>query len=85
MNRTSVKVIKRSDVAGAFGADGPRNSGVTKSTVVSGSAKVEEKPHSKVAATVANWISERKGNDRVREILAVRKLFSDESLLSTSG
>jgi hypothetical protein len=41
--------------------------------------------HRKMADTVSNWISERRENDRSKEISAIRKLFGDESLLSKTA
>jgi hypothetical protein len=47
--------------------------------------KVERSLRRKMAETVSNWISERKENNRTKEISAIRKLFGDESLLSKTA
>jgi len=47
--------------------------------------KIERRLHRKMAATVSNWIAERKESNRIKEISAIRKLFGDESLLSRTA
>ncbi len=44
--------------------------------------KIERRLHRKMADTVSNWIADRKEDNRIKEISAIRKLFGDESLLS---
>ena len=47
--------------------------------------KIERRLHRKMADTVSNWISERRQNNRVEEISAIRKMFGSESLYSKTA
>lgn len=54
------------------------------SSVMSGE-KIERRLHRKMADTVSGWIAERKENNRIKDISAIRKLFGDESLLNRTA
>ena len=47
--------------------------------------KIERRLHRKMADTDSNWISERRQNNRVEEISAIRKMFGSESLYSKTA
>jgi len=84
VNKTSIKVIKRKDVSVAAHAK-------TQSTCEPEQAaefseeKIERRLHRKMADTVSNWISERRENNRVEEISAIRLMFGSESFLSKTA
>jgi hypothetical protein len=84
VNKTAIKIIKRKDARSA-GNVKTQNTHETKSAAAVSGEKVERKLHRKMADTVSNWISERRENDRSKEISAIRKLFGDESLLSKTA
>lgn len=42
--------------------------------------KIARRLHGKMADTVSNWIAERRENNRVEEISAIRGMFGNESL-----
>ena len=54
----------------------------TKQMPVFSEEKIERRLHRKMADRVSNWIADRKEDNRIKEISAIRKLFGDESLLS---
>jgi len=81
VNKTSIKIIKRKDAEATVTVK-TQNSDETKTTAIFSEEKVERRLHRKMANTVSNWISERRENNRIKEISAIRKLFGDESLLS---
>ncbi len=84
MNKTLIKVIKRKDARVPANAK-TQNTSEIKPTAKFSEEKVERRLHRKMADTVSNWISERKENNRIKEISAIRKLFGDESLLSKTA
>ncbi len=84
MNKTSIKIIKRKDAEAAADFK-TQNTHKTKSAAVVSGKKIERRLHRKMADTVSNWISERRENNRSKEISAIRKLFGDESLLSKTA
>ena len=84
MNKASIKIIKRKDAEAAADVKS-QNSCKTKSAAAMSGEKVERSLRRKMAETVSNWISERKENNRTKEISAIRKLFGDESLLSKTA
>lgn len=47
--------------------------------------KIERRLHRKMAGTVSNWIAERRENNRAEEVLAIRRMFGSESLLSKTA
>lgn len=79
-----MKIIKRKDASVAVNGEA-QNLCEPKLTAAFSEEKVERCLHRKMADTVSNWISERKENDRNKEISAIRKLFGDESLLSEAA
>ena len=84
MNKASIRIIKRKDAEAAADVK-TQNTRETKSAAAMSREKVELSLRRKVAETVSNWISERKENNRSKEISAIRKLFGDESLLSKTA
>ncbi len=81
MNKTPIKIIKRKDVE-AMANDKTQDLSEPKLAATTSGEKVERRLHRKMADTVSNWIADRRENNRIKEISAIRKLFGDESLLS---
>lgn len=44
--------------------------------------KIERRLHRMTADRVSNWIAECRQNNRAEEVSAIRRMFSNESLLS---
>lgn len=42
---------------------------------------IERRSRREIVTTIANWISERRKNNRLAEIAAIRKMFGGESQL----
>ena len=84
MNKTAIKIIKRKDAEAAAEVK-TQNAGETKSAAPMSGEKFERSLHRKMADTVSNWISERKENNRSKELSAIRQLFGDVSLLSKTA
>lgn len=84
VSKTSIKIIKRKDASVAVSGE-TQNLREPKLTAAFSKEKIERRLHRRMADTVSNWISERKENDRNKEISAIRKLFGDESLLSRTA
>ncbi len=80
MNKTSIKIIKRKD-AGATAEIKTQNTHETRSAAAMRGEKVERSLHRKMAGRVSNWISERRENNRIEQIAAIRKIFANEHLL----
>lgn len=55
-----------------------------KLAATSGKEKIEQRLHHKMVNTISNWISERRENNRIEEITAIRKMFGNETLLNGS-
>jgi len=81
VNKISIKVIKRKD-AEVMTRVKTRSTYGTKSTAAFSEEKIECRLHRKMADTVSSWISERRANNRVEEISAIRRVFGSESFLS---
>lgn len=81
MNKTSIKVIKRKDAEAAVNVK-TENTGDLKSAATMSREKIERHLHRRMVDTVTNWISERRENNRLETVSAIRKLFGDESLLN---
>jgi len=81
VNRTSIKIIKRKD-AEVMANVKAQSTSETKQMPVFSEEKIERRLHRKMADRVSNWIADRKEDNRIKEISAIRKLFGDESLLS---
>ncbi len=84
MNKTSIKIIKRKD-AEAMANDKTQDLSEPKLAATMSGEKIERRLHREMADTVSNWIAERKENNRIKDISAIRKLFGDESLLSRTA
>jgi hypothetical protein len=84
VKKTLIKVIKRKDVEVLVNTK-TKTTSETEPTTKFNEEKVERRLHRKMANTVSNWISERKENNRIKEISAIRRLFADESLLSKTA
>ena len=81
MNKTSIKVIKRKDAEAAVNVK-PENTCELKLAATMSEEKIERNVHRRMVDTVTNWISERRDNNRLETVSAIRKLFGDESLLN---
>ena len=84
MNKTAIKIIKRKD-AEAMANDKTQDLSEPKLAAAMSGEKIERRLHRKMADTVSNWISERRENNRVEEISAVRMMFGNESFLSKTA
>jgi hypothetical protein len=84
VHKTSIKIIKRKD-AEAMANDKTQDLPEPELVATMSGEKIERRLHRKMAATVSNWIAERKESNRIKEISAIRKLFGDESLLSRTA
>jgi len=84
VNKTSIKIIKRKD-AEAMANDKTQNLSEPKLAAAMSGEKIERRLHRKMADTVSNWISERRQNNRVEEISAIRRMFGSESLYSKTA
>ena len=73
MNKASVKVIKRKDVTAA-------ESSADETKAVINEEKAERHSRREMVNTVANWINERREQNRLEEITALRKIFGEQCL-----
>jgi len=81
VNKKSIKIIKRKD-AETMVHDKTQNLSEPKLVVTMSGEKIERHLHRKMADTVSNWISERRENNRVEEISAIRRMLGSESFLN---
>ena len=81
MNKISIKVIKRKEkeVIANVETQSPCE---PKLVATVGEEKIERRLHRKMIDTVSNWISERRINNHIEEISAIRKLFGKEPILN---
>jgi hypothetical protein len=73
VNKTSIKVIKRKEAE-------TENTSEPKAAL--SPEKAERHVRREMVNTVASWISERRENNRIEEITAIRQIFGSEPLLS---
>jgi hypothetical protein len=81
VNKTSIKVIKRKDAEVMANAQ-TQNACEPKEAPPVSEEKIERHSRREIVNTVSTWISERRENNRVEEIAAIRKVFGGEPLLS---
>lgn len=81
MNKTSIKVIKRKGTEVMENAQ-TRNECEPKESAPISEEKIERRSRREIVDTVSTWISERRENNRLEEIAAIRKIFGGEPLLS---
>jgi hypothetical protein len=84
VNKTSIKIIKRKDASVVVNGE-TQNLREPIPTAAFSEEKIERRLHRKMANTVSNWISERRENNRVEEISAIRRMFGSESFLSKTA
>ncbi len=81
MSKTSIKVIKRKDAEVMANAK-TQSAFEAKQTAPVNEEKIERHLRREIVGTVSNWISERRENNRLEKIAAIRKMFGNEPLLS---
>ena len=81
MNRTSIKVIKRKDAEVIANAK-TQSVCWAQQTAPVNEEKIERRSRREIVGTVSTWISERRENNRIEQIAAIRKIFGNEHLLS---
>jgi hypothetical protein len=83
VNKILIKVIKRKDarVPATVATQSPCEQ---KLAVTACKEKIERGLHDKMVDTVSNWISERRENNRIEEITAIRQMSGNETLLNRS-
>lgn len=81
MNKTSIKVIKRSDAKVASN-DKIQSSFEQEPAALLSVKEIENRSRREIVATISGWIVESRKKSRVEEIAATGKLFGNESFLS---
>ncbi len=81
MNKTSIKVIKRKDAEIMANAKTQRASEAKQTAPVS-EERIELHSRREIVGTISSWISERRENNRLEKIAAIRQMFGSEPLLS---
>lgn len=79
MNKTSIKVIKRKDteiMASTKNQSAPK----PKEDAPLSAEKIESRARRKLVATISNWISELRENNRNEEVDAIRKNLGSNRL-----
>ena len=79
MNKILIKVIKRKDARVPATAE-TQSPCEQKPDATASKEKIERGLHHKMVNTVSNWISERRENNRIEKIAAIRRLFGGEHL-----
>ncbi len=80
MNKILIKVIKRKDAEVMANVE-TQSPCEPKLVATEGKEKIERRLHRKMVDTVSNWISERRENNHIEEITAIRKMFGNKPLL----
>lgn len=81
MNKILIKIIKRKDVEAMANAK-TQSIGEPKKSAPVSEEKIERRSRRVLVDAISNWIPDRKTNNRIAEVAAVRKLFGNELLLS---
>ena len=80
MNKTSIKIIKRKDAQIMVNTKTQSAFEPKQSASVS-EEKTRRRARREIVATVSDWISERRENNHIEEITAIRKMFGNKPLL----
>lgn len=80
MKKILIKVIKRKDVE-AMATARTKSAGEAEPAAPLNEEKIERHSRRVLVDRISNWIPERKPNNRIEEIAAVRKFFGSELLL----
>lgn len=81
MNKTSIKIIKRKDAQILINTKTQSACKPKQSASIS-EEKTGRRARREIVATVSDWISERRENNRTEQSNAFRKMFGNESMLS---
>ncbi len=81
MNKILIKVIKRKDAEAMANARTQSVCEPTQSAPVS-EERIKRRSRRMLVDTISNWIPDRKKNNRIEEIAAIRKFFGNDLLLS---
>ncbi len=76
-----IKIIKRKDVEAAANAKTQSAFRAKQSSPVN-EEKVERHSRREMVATITNWVSENRKNNRIEELFAIRKFYGSDPLLS---
>ena len=78
-NVNKIKVIKSKDAEAAANAK-TQSVCQPKQCAPVNEEKIERRLHRELGGAVSNWISERRENNRIEKIAAIRRLFGGEHL-----
>ncbi len=81
VNKTLIKVIKRKDTEATANAKS-QSACKPKQAMPFSTEKIERRSRRELADTISNWIYERRENNRIEKIAAIRKMFGNKPLLS---
>ncbi len=81
MNKILIKVIKRKDVELTAAAK-IQSASAAKRAAPESEEKTELRLRRRMVGTVSGWISERRENNRIEKISAIRGMFGGEPLLN---
>lgn len=76
-----IKVIKRKDAEAVANAK-TQSAFEAKHFAPVSEEKIERRSSREIVATISNWISERRKNNRIEELIAIRRFYGNEPLLS---
>lgn len=76
-----IKIIKRKDAETAANA---KTQSAVGAQLVSpdNEEKIERRSRREIVHTISNWVSERRKNNRLEELTAIRKFYGNEPLSS---
>lgn len=81
MKKILIKIIKRKD-AEAVANVKTHNALRAKQSAPDSEEKIERRARREMVATITNWVSENRKNNRIEELFAIRKFYGSEPLLS---
>ena len=81
MNKILIKVIKRKDARVPANAK-TQSAGEANPTAPVSEEKIERRSRREIVATISNWVSERRKNNRIEELIAIHKFYGNEPLLN---
>jgi len=81
VNKTSIKIIKRKDAETMINAK-TQSAFEPKRAAPFSEEKTRRGARREIVATVSDWISERRENNRTEQINAFRKMFGNKPVLS---
>lgn len=76
-----IKIIKRKDVEAAANAK-TQSALRAKQSAPDSEEKIERHSRREMVATITNWVSENRKNNRIEKLFAIRKFYGSDPLLS---